>query len=191
VNGDGPPPVRVLTVCTHNRTRSVMMEAMLGEMLGERLGAGAVDVRSSGFRTAGLPAIDEAIAAMDRRGLDIGDHRSRVTSVQLVDGADLIVTAERDHVVRIATLSSTAFRRAMTLPELLERAATGGGDASDLRAWSEMLTEDRRAGDYLRRHVPEVADPTGAAPRAFEEAVVELERQCLELAVLISVVAAR
>ncbi len=112
----GAAPVRVLTVCTHNRTRSVMMEAMLASMLAERLGAGVVDVESSGFRTAGLPAIDDAIAAMGRRGLDIGDHRSRETSVELVERADLIVTAERDHVVHVATLSSTAFRRAMTLP---------------------------------------------------------------------------
>jgi protein-tyrosine phosphatase len=171
-----------------------MMEAMLAAMLAERLGAGAVDVRSSGFRAAGLPAIDDAIAAMDRRGLDIGGHRSRETSVELVDGADLIVTAERDHVVHIATLSSTAFRRAMTLPELLERAAdtdAATGDVGGLRAWSESLTEGRRAGEYLRRHVPEVADPTGSPPRAFEEAVSAIERQCLELAVLISVVVNR
>jgi len=181
------PPVRVLTVCTHNRTRSVMMAGFLESMLGERLGADRVAVRSSGFVADGLPPIDDAVSAMGRRGLDVSAHRSVVTTVDLVDGADVIVTAERDHVVRIATLSPSAFGRAMTLPEVLDRAASDdGGDVGDLRSWCERLTSGRRAGDYLRAPVPEIADPTGTAARAFEQSVVTIERQCLELAVLIA-----
>jgi len=185
-------PVRVLTVCTHNRTRSVMMAALLESMLAERLGAGAVTVRSSGFAAEGLPAIDDAVAAMRRRGLDVSGHRSTVTTRELVDGADVILTAERDHVIRIATLSSSAFPRAMTLPEALALAADADhAPVADARGWAEHLTAGRSAGDYLRGRVPEVADPTGTAPRAFEQAVVALERQCLELTVLLAAVLQR
>ena len=52
-------PVRILTVCSHNRTRSVMAAALLESKLNERLGAGVVLIRSSGFGPIDLPAIDD------------------------------------------------------------------------------------------------------------------------------------
>lgn len=174
--------VRILTVCSHNRTRSVMSAALLDAMLVDRLGVGAANVLSSGFGPAGLPPIDDAVDAMSRRGLDVGEHRSTSTTASLVDGADLILTAERDHVVKIAALSPAAFRRAMTLPEFLAAAASAGDDADvGLRSWVESLTAERTASAYLREPIPEVADPTGSAPRVFEAAVVTIEQQCREV----------
>jgi hypothetical protein len=76
----------------------------------------------------------------------------------------------------------------MTLPEVLARAADGPSPvgAGGARPWIESLTVERTAGAYLRAPVPEVADPTGSARRAFEAAVVEIERQCHELATLLA-----
>ena len=180
-------PVRILTVCSHNRTRSVMAAALLDSKLTERLGAGAVLIRSSGFGPVDLPAIDDAVAAMRRRGLDVSAHRSSATTASLVDGADLILTAERDHVVKIAALSSAAFRRALTLPEFLAANAYGADDdGGDIRAWVESMTAERTAGEYLRADVPEVDDPTGSAPRAFEAAVVAIEQQCDDVVALLA-----
>ena len=167
-----------------------MAAALLESKLTERLGAGAAQIRSSGFGPVDLPAIDDAVAAMRRRGLDVSTHRSSTTTASLVDGADLILTAERDHVVKIAALSSAAFRRALTLPEFLAATARGidgddidtGGDGGDIRAWVESLTAERTAGEYLRADVPEVDDPTGSAPRTFEAAVVDIEQQCDDVA---------
>ncbi len=159
-----------------------MVAAMLNAMLTERLGEGAVQMRSSGFGPVDLPAIDDAVDAMRRRGLDVSAHRSSATTASLVDGADLILTAERDHVVKIAALSPDAFRRALTLPEFLAAAADGGhDDDTDVRSWVQSLTDDRTAGKYLRAAIPEVADPTGSIPRVFEGAVVALEQQCREV----------
>jgi len=156
-----------------------MSAALLESKLTERLGASALQLRSSGFGPVGLPPIDDAVDAMRRRGLDVSGHRSSSTTASLVDGADLILTAERDHVVKIAALSPEAFRRAMTLPEFLAAAALGDDDADgDLRSWVKSLTAERTAGEYLRANVPEVADPTGSMPRAFEAAVVAIEQQC-------------
>ncbi len=152
-------------------------------MLDERLGEGAVQIRSSGFGPVDLPPIDDAVDAMRRRGLDVSAHRSSTTTAVLVDGADLVLTAERGHVVKIAALSPDAFRRALTLPEFLAVAATSGHDDDDVdvRSWVEALTEERTAGAYLREAVPEVADPTGSMPRAFEVAVNAIEQQCREV----------
>ena len=164
-----------------------MMAALLQVMLDDRLGEGAVQIRSSGFGPVDLPPIDDAVDAMRRRGLDVSAHRSSTTTAPLVDGSDLILTAERDHVVKIAAMSRGAFRRAMTLPEFLAAAAQGGHDLEsdtgvDVRSWVESLTEDRTASAYLRDAVPEVADPTGSTPKAFEAAVVAIEQQCREAA---------
>jgi protein-tyrosine-phosphatase len=129
---DEPRKLRVLTVCTHNRTRSVMSAALLEALLGEQLGPDVVAVKSCGFGPADLPPIPDAVDAMLRRGLDVSQHRSSSTNVTLVDGADLILTAERDHVVRIAGLSPAAFRRTFTLPEFLASAAdASAADAHD------------------------------------------------------------
>ena len=163
-----------------------MMAAMLESMLGERLGDGSVDVRSSGFGPVGLPPIEEAVEAMRRRGLDVSSHRSSATTRELVESAEVILTAERQHVVKIAALSADAFRQAMTLPEFLAAAASSASDETDgVRSWVRALTEQRRASAYLRESVPEVADPTGSATRAFEAAVVTIEQQCREVAALL------
>lgn len=70
-------PLTILTVCSHNRTRSVMTMAMLQRNLDGLLGAGAVVVRSLGFGPDDMPSIPDAVAAMARRGLDTSGHRSR------------------------------------------------------------------------------------------------------------------
>ena len=187
---------QLLTVCTYTRTRSVMMAALLGRAFDRQLGPGAVEIHSTGFVRDGLPPIDAALDAMERRGLDVSAHRSSVATAEVVDRADLILTAERDHVVRVASLSRAAYARAVTLPELLVRVADaprpGLGDRSDevasneLRDWAVGLTAGRSAQDYLRRAVPEIADPTGSTMRVFEQAVDALEAQCDQAAAAIS-----
>lgn len=181
MDGDNTP-VRILTVCTHNRTRSVMIEAMLQSMLDRRLGAGRAVVRSAGFGPRDLPPIPDAVEAMRARGLDVAGHRSSPLDAAALDGADLVLTAERDHVVRAATMSPSAYRRAMTLPEFLERAAANPPQPADVRSWVEQLTGDRTTADYLRDHVGEIADPTGTARRAFVAAVERIEQQTADAA---------
>jgi protein-tyrosine-phosphatase len=169
-----------------------MMAAVLARDLDERLGADAVLVSSSGFAPSGIAAIDDAVSAMARRGLDIGGHRSSATTAASVDAADLILTAERDHVVRVAGLSPAAYARAMTLPEFLERVADAPlGRPADLRTWVQELTSGRTTADYLRQRVPEIADPTGSSARAFEQATAEIERQCALVADVLARVLAR
>lgn len=163
-----------------------MMAAMFEQGLGARLGADRVLVQSAGFGPPGLPAIADAVDAMGRRNLDVSAHRSQQVSADLVQGVDVVLTAERDHVVKIAALSPQAFRYSMTMPEFL-RLASGlpSGDRQGLTEWLQSLTADRSASGYLRADVDEINDPTGSAARVFERAVVELEQQCAETAQLL------
>lgn len=178
--------LKILTVCSHNRTRSVMTMAMLKRLLDEQLGSGAAIVRSLGFGPEDLPSIPDAVAAMRRRGLDTSGHRSRKVTAANIDPADLVLTSERDHVVQIAAISPDAYRRSMTLPEFLTRAAEHEPiPGESLRDWATSLTEQRTARDYINGDVGEIADPTGTAPRAFEKSVVAMEAMCEQAARLI------
>lgn len=179
----GEKVLHILTVCTHNRTRSVMMAAMLDSMIGERIGSGSVVVASAGFGPAGIPAIADAVDAMNRRDLDVSGHRSQQVTGELLGTADVVLTAERDHVVKIAALSPPSFPITMTLPEFLQLAVSDPfREHGDLSEWLRELTIDRKASQYLRADIDEVADPTGSPKRIFEAAVVALERNCAEAA---------
>ena len=164
-----------------------MMAAMLESMLGERLGADRVVMTSAGFGPVGIPAIEDAVDAMRRRQLDVAGHRSQQVTADLLGEVDVVLTAEREHVVKIAALSPSRFRVTMTLPEFLQRAVTdpfGAGDV--LSEWLTGLTAERTAGQYLRADINEIADPTGSSPRVFETAVVALEQQCVEASGLLA-----
>ena len=178
-DGVPPEPLKILTVCSHNRTRSVMSMAMIQAGLDDRLQTGRAIVRSLGFGPENIPAIPDAVDAMQRRGLDVTEHRSRKVTAHGVDAADLILTAEKDHVVKIASESPAAYRRTFTLPEFCERVASDPvADGRTLFEWATDLSEGRRAAEYLRSDVPEVADPTGSARREFEAATQGIEAMC-------------
>lgn len=174
--------LRILAVCSHNRTRSVIVAALLASMLDDRV----VEVRSSGFGPTGLPATEAAIAAMARRGIDVSAHRSAATTEALVRRAHLILTAERTHVVTIATLEPTSFGRAMTVPEFVDRARRVGFLDHDPTIGIQAMTKGRTASAYLRSAVDEIADPTGAPLREFERATAEIERTCRDVADLLA-----
>ena len=105
------------------------------------------------------------------------------STLTTVRSADLILTAERDHVVRIASIDPAAFRRSLTLPEFVSMASRSPSeDGEDLEAWLQMLTGTRTASAYLRAPIEQVDDPTGWSARAFESAVVAIEAQCSAVA---------
>jgi protein-tyrosine phosphatase len=182
-------PLKILTVCSHNRTRSVMTMAMLQRMLDERLGGGTAVVRSLGFGPEDIASIPDAVDAMKRRGLDTSRHRSRKVTKHNIEPADLVLTSERDHVVKIAAISPDAYRRSMTMPEFLALAELNEPMVGQsLRDWATGLTEQRAARDYINGDVAEIFDPTGSAPRAFEKSVVGMETMCEQATRLIAAV---
>ena len=183
----GADVLKIMTVCSHNRTRSVMSMAMLQAGFDRRLGPGRAAVRSLGFGPEGIPAIPDAVDAMQRRGFDVSDHRSRQVTAKRVEAADLILTSEKDHVIKIASASPVAYRRTFTLPEFCDHISSDPlAEGRSLAAWMTDLSEGRRAGDYLRSDIPEVADPTGSPRRQFEAATVGIEEMCATVVDVIS-----
>jgi len=172
-------PIKILTVCTHNRTRSVMSMALLQAGFDRLLGPGKVMVRSLGFGPEGEPAIEDAVAEMASRHLHVEKHQSMQVTPERIGPADLILCAEKQHVIKIAELDADAFRRSFTLPEFCSLAV---GDPvpgqRSLREWMHSMSSARTPARYLSMDVPEVADPTGAPKREFAEATRAIEAMC-------------
>ena len=150
-------------------------------LLRHRLTAAGVDatVHSAGLVTEDRPASEHGVDAMARRGIDIGNHRSRRLVADLVFPADLIIGMELQHVREVAVLDMEAFPRTFTLPELARRLQAigprpAGTPVADHLA---LASAGRRTGDLLgRRPEDEIADPIGRPARAYERTAAQLEQ---------------
>lgn len=168
--------IRILSVCTHNRTRSVMTGALLTRR-GEAAGV-PLHVATAGFREAGLEPTAGTIDILGRHGLDVADHRSDVVTPELAADADLILTAEKQHVVTVAALGPGLFERTFTLPEFVRVGRRiGPRQAMPLPAWLGELAADRPRGlEYLGAEVDEIDDPTGQRPAEWRRAYDTISR---------------
>ena len=88
---------KILMVCSGNICRSPMAEAMLREKLSQAGGENFV-IRSAGtMAIVDHPPQLRALQAMEKRGIDIRNHRSRPLSHELVDWADIVLVMTSDH----------------------------------------------------------------------------------------------
>jgi protein-tyrosine phosphatase len=169
-------PLRVLCVCTHNRTRSVIMAGLLRRHLARARVESVVE--TAGTMARDLPAMDSAVRLLAKHGIDAAAHRSRLLDEELGARADLILTAERDHVVWIAGRWPRLFESTFTLPELValaERCAPRSGRS--VLEWLAVVAAGRpRAFDYLELpDVGEIGDPTGEAPSVWEKSFAQID----------------
>ena len=181
--------LRVLCVCTHNRTRSVMMAALLAEHLAAE-GVPAT-VTSAGTAGADEPPTDPTVRMLAARGIDVRGHRSRRVVGGLASDVDVIVTAEPDHVIGIAGAAPDAFGRTFTLPELVVLGERIGGRAGrPVTEWLAALAAERP--DQLAfldaadaGTVGAISDPTGQPPRAWDTALATIDDLTRRLARLL------
>jgi protein-tyrosine phosphatase len=88
----------ILLVCTANQCRSPMAMVLLRQRLKELKGGEVWQVDSAGtWGLEGIPATDHAIQAMQERGLDLRDHRSRKVTEEMLSSYDLVLTMESFH----------------------------------------------------------------------------------------------
>lgn len=147
-----------------------MAEALLRARLAER-GIEGVSVGSVGMMFDDRPAEDGAIAAMAKRGLDIGDHRARTLHPDALDRADLLVAMEARHLHELANVGVEP-NRAFTFPDLVARAEQIGsrGPQEALADWIRRLSLGRpTAGWIVVAPASEVTDPMGGSRRAFRK----------------------
>ena len=174
----------ILIICSHNQVRSVMAQLLLQRALRDA-GTRAV-VRSAGFADGGRPAMPDAIRAMRNQQLDATGHISTRVDADMVRSADLVLTAERLHVIRLVEDDAELFKKVFTLPEFVQRAQTTGPRAGrTMAAWLQEVGGGRTHATFLAARTPEIADPTGLAPTMFTGTALRLDGWCRTIAELL------
>lgn len=163
-------------VCTANRCRSVMAEALLARGLAASGRAGFV--RSAGLLREGDPPPPEVISAMAGYGLDVAAHRSSVLGSGALSDAQLVLGMAREHVRHAVVADPAAWPRTFTLKELVRRGQDNGSGApgETLADWLARIHDgrDRLAllGDSPDDDVP---DPIGGPPGAYAAIAAQLD----------------
>lgn len=153
----------LLCVCTYNQSRSVMMGAFLRDHLAQRGIGPEVSVATAGLHGGGHPPTSYALAQLGHRGWLVHGHVSRAVDADRLADRDLVVTAERAHVVSIAGRWPHLFDRTFTLPELVGLLDTIAPTAVDVRARLSAARTEKSV--YLDApEVGEIAEPGGGGP---------------------------
>lgn len=148
----------ILVVCTANVARSPLAEAMLAASLAD------VEVVSAGTHAGvGDPAAGRSRKLATIRALDLGDHRSRPVTADLLHGADLVITMAAAHRDRCAQLSGEVAGRTFTLREVIALCGDlvhrgTGSDPAALAAGAAERRHRTAATVHTDVHDP-IADP--------------------------------
>ncbi len=164
-------------VCTANVCRSPMAAAILQHHL-DAQGIDAVVTSAGTMGPNGLPVDPEAVAAVSKWGIDLRAHQPRLFTkdVGAQEGADLIITMERQHLRHVVALDRRTWVRTYTLKELIRRIANAGPMApGNLAVWTSALGTGRRAADMMDDSpLDDIADPYGQGRAAVNRTADEL-----------------
>lgn len=138
--------MHILFVCTGNTCRSPLAEALAARIIRER-SLSDIDVASAGTNAAdGSSASDGALLVGLEHDLDLGRHRARLLTRDLVLDADLILAMGPLHLERIEALGGE--KKAHLLTAYASHGATQstisdpfGGDLDVYRATVAELKE--------------------------------------------------
>ncbi|WP_104083270.1 hypothetical protein [Cryobacterium sp. Y11] len=132
---------RILIVCTGNICRSPLAE----QLLRASLSAAGIDavVTSAGTRAmTGSAMTPEAAVLSTQYGAASTDHIARQLTEQLIAGADLVLTATRDHRREVVTLLPKATRYTFTLNQFARLVANEPIPAPDAAPRDAQTSRD-------------------------------------------------
>lgn len=177
--------MRILTVCTANQCRSVLAAAALRHAFHE---AGKpAEVTSAGVQAdPGVPATSAVRSTLAWRGWPGAQGHAARHIVDVPAGSvDIVLTAERVHLVPVLERLAVPRHRAYTLVELsnlvVEVPAFGGEVLED---YLLRLSASRPLTAFLGVGASpfDLADPTGRGKRAHRKTLAEIERHATAIA---------
>lgn len=135
---------KVLVVCSGNTCRSPLAAAMLADGIARQPALSNVRVSSAGTSAwDGSPVSEGSYLVGLERGLDLGEHRARLLTRELVNQADLILTMTAAHLQRVLDLGGRD--KAATLVEYAGAEGAEdipdpfGGDVAEYRASAGII----------------------------------------------------
>jgi sulfate adenylyltransferase len=167
-------PLRVLFVCTANICRSPYLELRARQLLGADSGVEVSSAGTHGF--VDEPVSDTMEAEFARFGTDTSTFGSRMLTAELVDRADLVLTAEAEHRARLLEDRPAAFRKTFTLGQFVASART-----ADPRLHGRALVEELASRRVPAAPEHDVADPYRRGPEAAARAAAQMEQLLEEL----------
>jgi protein-tyrosine-phosphatase len=106
--------MHLLFVCTGNTCRSPLAEVLARRLIAER---GIPDLTVSSAGTSAwpdAPASDGSLLVALEHGMDLGEHRARALSPELVASADLLLAMGPHHLERAEALGGTGRAHLLT-----------------------------------------------------------------------------
>ncbi|TYL44981.1 adenylyl-sulfate kinase [Nocardioides sp. BGMRC 2183] len=169
--GGAHGPLNVLFVCTANICRSPYLELRARHLL-----AGDASVTFSSAGTHGFdaspmdPTMAHALTTHGAAPSAVDDFRSRPLTRELIEQADLVLTAEAGHRTWALEEAPTAFRKVFTLGQFAASLERVDGDLHG----AELLAEigDRRSAATAEQ---DIADPYRRGPEAAARCAGQIE----------------
>ncbi|NPC97286.1 adenylyl-sulfate kinase [Nocardioides sp. zg-DK7169] len=162
-------PLKVLFVCTANICRSAFMERLARHLAGPDA---AVTFASAGTHGFAAHAMDDVMATtLAPRGVEGHESfRSRPLTRELLDEADLVLTAEAAHRAFILDDHPGLFRKVFTLGQFDEAVRAAGSELTGRDLLAVVAERRGTASPDL-----DVADPYRRGPDAAETAAAAIE----------------
>jgi protein-tyrosine-phosphatase len=120
---------------------------------------------------------DGLVDVLREWGVDLAGHRSRLTTAEAVERADVVLTMEHYQVAEVALVAPDAWGRTFTLREVVRRGQRVGRRApnEDLADWFGRLSAGRTRMELVGAWHLDVADPAGQGSLAIERTADEVQ----------------
>lgn len=168
-------PARVLFVCTANRCRSPLAEAIARQ---ESSGL-PISFDSAGLIASGFPMPPVGLRVADELGFELHEHLSRKLDPSDLGEFDLVLTMAREHSRELVAVDPGLWPRVFTVKQFSRWMAGRHWPADErLGPWLAGEAGDRSRAELLGSDpADDVADPLTGPPRAWRKVAQELHTQ--------------